>query len=134
MLVFYFLLDVLSLYILLATLFIVAQTLEERYKTKVWFIQGLLFLCAGMALSGCAQLTDISIWCVSGMVTGLVWYVLYRCYFSKDNALLLVSVFVMLALQLIPSIVYLAYPGIFAQGLVSILVFGVMVLVAYRKM
>ena len=133
-LVSYFLLEVLSLYVALAALFIVAQAIEDRYKNRAFLFHSVLFLCAGMALSSCIQLTNVSIWCVSSLVTGLVWYVLYRYFFSRNMALLLISVFVMHVLQLLPSMVYMSYPGIFIQGLISITVFGLMVLVAYRKM
>jgi hypothetical protein len=93
----------------------------------------LLFMLAGVLLSSCVQLTDISVWIGSGFSLGLVWYCIYTYFVSQDGCLLWVIVSWMHLLSLFPSVWFNAYPGIIEQFIISSCLILGLIGCLYRK-
>ena len=129
----FLMLDVLALFIVVASFFYLFERVCTYFKLTSWMWQICLFCGMGIISSECFQLTAFWVWLLSGIIVGMLWYVLYRYFFSQDIDLLLVSIATMNILGLSKSIVYGAYPDIMLHGSLAIGLFLAIVFTLYRR-
>lgn len=127
----YFVLQIMTAVITLASLFVVIDKICHRYGYR--WLQPALFMFAGMVISPLAQLSNISLWIASGVALGLAWYLIHRYFLMRDSALIWIIVATMQILQIMPSAWYGAYPGVEMQVLGSSALILAIILYLYRK-
>jgi hypothetical protein len=126
MLIAYFLYKVLLGSLELMSFSIIAQRLTTIY-------QALFFMLIGIVTSDLAMLSNISVWIASGICMGLVLYLLHRLIISHDLESVFLITFGASFVKLLPTVLFLAYPGILVQVGVSGVIFFIFIMYLYRK-
>jgi len=105
----------------------IAQKLSLKYQV-------LFFMLVGIITSDIASLSNIPVWIASGICMGLVLYALNRLIISHDlESVFLVSLGTSL-MQLLPTVLFVAYPGILVQVVVSGITTLIFTVYLYRKL
>ena len=90
-------------------------------------------MLVGIILSDVASLSNIPLWLISGMIIGFVYYLVNKYVISRDTELAFLIAFGMAVMKILPSVWCQVYPGIMSQFMVSFGIFGIFVLLVYRK-
>ncbi|MBI2344700.1 CPBP family intramembrane metalloprotease [Candidatus Dependentiae bacterium] len=130
MLVAYFLQAVLVGSLQYMSFSIVAQYLHDKGKA---YLQWPFFILVGILLSDVVSFSSIPLWISSGIVIGIVYYLLNKYIISNDiKAAFLIS-FGASIMKMLPSVWCLVYPGIAMQFFLSLIIFSVFITYVYRR-
>lgn len=126
----YFILNMLVTVVTLVSMMATIVWLSGRFSRVPLMLP--LFIVCSMILSDAASFSNMSLWAISGLISGILWYMIYRYFIMHSGVILWFIAFGMSLATLLPLIWCIVYPGIVLQGLVgSLIVFGLVVLV-YR--
>lgn len=127
----YFILNMLITVVTLVSMLVSIVWLSARFPRLPLMLP--LFIVSSMILSDAASFSNMFLWIMSGVVSGLLWYVIYRYFIMHSGVMLWFIAFGMSLAMLLPLIWATIYPGILLQGVIgSVVVFG-LVMLAYRR-
>lgn len=123
----YFLNNVLFKSLEIMSFSIIAQRLSVMHQI-------LFFIVAGIITSDIVSLANLYIWLFSGVCMGFVLYALNALIISHDLESVFLISFGLLVMYILPTVWFMAYPGIISQVVISATLFLLFVAYLYKKL
>jgi len=115
--------------VLIMSLCTIASYLEKKHV--LWTI--VLFAAVGIMSVDCVSLLNVPLWLGAGLVTGFIWFMLYRLVLVHNIEALGFILTGMLMAKFIPSVFCEAYPGVLLSFVVGTVLFLLCLIGLYRK-
>lgn len=117
--------------VLLTATFYMSFSVVSQKLSK--FLKILFFILVGIVISDVSSFSNILVWIVGGIIFGLILYFLNEFIIKEDiESVFLISLGLSL-MELVPTVLYLAYPGVLTQVAGSGIIFGLFILYIYKK-